>query len=143
MVDFTPFAALMGGGLIGLASAIYLLAHGRICGISGILGGLLCRETDERAVRLTFFGGLLAGGAILAVVAPSVFASAFTPTLSLAVVAGLLVGFGTQLGSGCTSGHGVCGTSRLSARSLVATGTFMLTGFITVYIVQHVIGGGL
>src|SRR5690606_35437106 len=101
MVDFTPFAALTGGGLIGLASAIYLLAHGRICGISGILGGLLCRETDERAVRLTFFGGLLAGGAILAVVAPSAFASAFTPTLSLAIATGLLVGFGTQLGSGC------------------------------------------
>lgn len=142
MHDFTPLSALLGGALIGLASALFLLAHGRVAGISGLLGGLLRRGADLPLVRAAFIGGLLAGGVVLRFVYPSAFDTAWAPSLALAVGAGLLVGFGTQLGGGCTSGHGVCGVSRLSARSLVATGSFMLTGFATVFVVRHILGGG-
>lgn len=142
MHHFTPFTALIGGGLIGLSASLFLLAHGRICGISGLLGGLLRRNGDTPRMRGAFVGGLLAGGAVLQLVSPSLFESSWTPSLLLAVPSGLLVGFGTRLGNGCTSGHGVCGVSRLSVRSLVATGTFVATGFITILITRHVLGGG-
>lgn len=142
MHDFSPLAALFGGSLIGLAAALFLLAHGRICGISGLVGALLRRNMDVPWVRAAFLGGLLAGGAVLGFAAPALFDTSWTPSLTLAIPAGLLVGFGTQLGNGCTSGHGVCGISRLSVRSLVATGVFMVAGFATVFLTRHVLGGG-
>lgn len=141
MHNFTPLPALIGGVLIGLAAALYLLAQGRICGISGIFGGLLRSSADPPQPRWAFLGGLLVGGVLLRLVAPEVFDSTWTPSWSWAIPAGLLVGYGTQLGNGCTSGHGVCGISRLSPRSLVATGTFMFTGFATVFVVRHLLGG--
>ncbi|NUP08959.1 MAG: YeeE/YedE family protein [Polyangiaceae bacterium] len=121
---------LAGGALIGLASALYLATHGRIAGISGIVSGVLDRAGDWRA-RLAFIVGLVAAGALVALAKPLLFEG---PVASLPVVAaaGLLVGMGTRLGSGCTSGHGVCGTGRLSLRSVAATLTFMATGALAV-----------
>lgn len=141
MDSFTPLSALTGGILIGLAAALLLIANGRIAGISGIVGGLLPPRSGDATWRAWFLGGLLGAGALVAVVHPGAFeAGTHRSTLALAA-AGLLVGFGTQLGNGCTSGHGVCGISRLSARSIVATVVFMATGAITVFVVDHVIGG--
>ena len=142
MHDLTPLPALIGGGLIGLAASLFLLTHGKVAGISGLYGGLLRRGTSDRALRFWFLAGLIGAGALLKFVFPAAFATTWTATLPVVLVAGVLVGFGTQLGNGCTSGHGVCGISRLSVRSLVATGTFMATGFATVFIVRHLIGGG-
>jgi uncharacterized membrane protein YedE/YeeE len=137
---FTPLASLAGGLLIGLGAALLLLANGRIAGISGILGGLLRPAGGDIAWRLAFVGGLL--------VAPLVWLAmqAMPPaqidhTPALLAVSGLLVGLGTRFGSGCTSGHGVCGIARLSPRSLMATACFMLAGFLTVYVTRHVLGG--
>jgi uncharacterized protein len=141
MHDFTPIPALIGGALIGLAACLFLLTHGKVAGISGLYGGLFRRGTSDRSVRLSFIIGLLLSGVLVRVIHPDAFASAWTASLPLALVAGLVVGFGTQLGNGCTSGHGVCGISRLSVRSLVATGTFMAAGFATVFVVRHVLGG--
>lgn len=141
MNDFTPIPALVGGALIGLAASLFLLTHGRVAGISGLLGGVLRRGGEARRVRVAFLLGLLAGGVGLRVLAPNVFESAWAASLPVALVAGIVVGFGTQLGNGCTSGHGVCGISRFSVRSLVATGTFMATGFLTVFVVRHLLGG--
>lgn len=140
MHDFTPLSALVGGALIGLAASLFLLAHGRVAGISGLYGGMLRRSTDGRGVRVTFIAGLLVGGLVLRFVFPAAFASSWMAPLPVALIAGAIVGFGTQLGNGCTSGHGVCGLSRLSIRSLVATGTFMLAGIVTVFVVRHVLG---
>ena len=130
---------LTGGALIGLAAALLLAWLGRIAGISGILGGVL-RATPDRAWRVAFLAALMGAGALtvhaLGQVVPS---PANTPVLLLA---GLLVGYGTSLGSGCTSGHGVCGLGRLSTRSLVAVVVFMATAFVTVYISRHLLGGG-
>jgi len=142
MHDFSPWAALLGGGLIGLAASLFLVAHGRVCGISGIFAGLLRRNADVPWVRAAFVGGLLAGGVVLRIVAPASFDASWTPSVMLAIPAGLLVGFGTQLGGGCTSGHGICGLSGLSVRSLVATSVFMATGFATVFVARHLVGGG-
>ncbi len=123
--------ATSGGMLIGAASALLLLTHGRIAGISGIVGRLVQRETnDDGRWRLAFVGGLLAAGAIAAAVAPATL-GAPTKSAITVVIAGLLVGYGTHLARGCTSGHGVCGVSRLSGRSLVAVTTFMTTAAIT------------
>lgn len=136
---FTPLSAILGGSLIGLAAALLLLALGRIAGISGIVAGLLRRpDRTETPWRLAFVLGLLlaplAWQGVAALPPPRIAAD--TPTL---VAAGLLVGFGARLGAGCTSGHGVCGLSRLSPRSLVATLSFMATGFLTVFAVRHLI----
>jgi uncharacterized membrane protein YedE/YeeE len=132
---FTPWTSLAGGVLIGLAAALLILLNGRIAGISGIVGGLLRPVPGERAWRIAFLAGL--AGAPLAWLAfaplPAATVDAGTPLL---VAAGLLVGVGTRYGSGCTSGHGVCGVSRLSPRSLAATGLFMLAGFATVYLMR-------
>ena len=136
MTEFTPIASTVGGLLIGLASAIMLVFNGRIAGISGILGGAIDGRAAETSWRRLFLVGLLLGGAASLLVAPSAFGHAPVST-PLVVVAGLLVGFGTRLGSGCTSGHGVCGISRMSGRSLVATATFMAAGFTVVYLVRH------
>lgn len=137
-----PSLALAGGILIGLSASLLLLTHGRIAGISGIYGGLLRHQGTERLFRLAFLGGLLFAGGVLAVVAPYVFPAATSSSTPLAIVAvaGALVGYGTRLGGGCTSGHGVCGMSRLSARSLVATLTFIATGALTVFSMRHLFG---
>ncbi len=141
MHHFTPLASALGGALIGLSASILLLFNGRIAGISGIFAGLLSPVRGEIAWRAAFAGGLVLGGAALYLAAPSFFAVTYDRTLAAVAVAGLLVGFGVRLASGCTSGHGVCGISRLSVRSLVATLTFITTGAITVYCVR-VLGGG-
>lgn len=137
---FTPLLSLSGGLLIGLAAAALVLFNGRIAGISGIVGGLLRPQTGDRAWRLAFIVGLLLSPLLygLVVALPESRVDAGWPTL---IAAGLLVGIGTRYGSGCTSGHGVCGISRLSPRSLVATVIFMAAGFATVFIVRHVLGG--
>jgi uncharacterized membrane protein YedE/YeeE len=138
-VNFTPWSSLAGGVLIGLAAAMFLLFNGRIAGISGILGGLLQWPKGDVAWRVAFLVGLVAAPAAYGLFAPlpQVRVDAGTATL---VVAGLLVGIGTRYGSGCTSGHGVCGLSRRSPRSLAATAAFMAAGFVTVFIVRHLIG---
>jgi uncharacterized membrane protein YedE/YeeE len=137
--DFTPVPALIGGALIGLSASLLLLSHGKVAGISGIFGALLRVGTTDRSFRASFLLGLLGTGLVLGRLLPGAFVSSFVPGLPLALLAGVVVGVGTQLGSGCTSGHGVCGISRLSVRSLLATGTFMATGFATVFILRHVL----
>jgi uncharacterized membrane protein YedE/YeeE len=136
---FTPWASLAGGILLGLASALFILVNGRILGISGILGGLLRPQNADAGWRVAFLLGMLAAPATLSWVVPAGLVSA--PRIDAGyvavVIAGLLVGYGTRLGSGCTSGHGVCGLSRLSPRSLVATGSFMAAGFAIVYVMRH------
>lgn len=132
----------MGGILIGLSSALVLLSHGKIAGISGMFGGMLHTGTSDRPFRASFVAGLLAGGFLMKLVYPQAFVSTFVPTLSIALVSGAIVGFGTQLGNGCTSGHGVCGVSRFSIRSIVATITFMATGFATVFVTRHLLHWG-
>lgn len=135
---FTPWSSLLGGAVIGLAAALLVLMNGRIAGISGILGGLLRSVHGDRGWRLAFLAGLIAAPLLYALVhpMPQVQVEADYPTL---IAAGLAVGVGTRYGAGCTSGHGVCGLSRLSWRSLVATMAFMASGFATVFIVRHVL----
>jgi uncharacterized membrane protein YedE/YeeE len=142
MHDLTPLNALLGGALIGLAASLFLLTHGKVAGISGIYGGMLRRGAGDRAFRLWFLAGLVLTGSALRLALPAAFASSWNATLPVVLIAGLIVGFGTQLGNGCTSGHGVCGISRLSVRSLVATATFIASGAVTVFIVRHVLRGG-
>jgi uncharacterized membrane protein YedE/YeeE len=135
MVISSLAAALAGGVLIGVAASLLLLLHGRLAGVGGIVAGLLQRPGGEWGWRGAFVAGLLAGGGLLAVLQPSALApSPASPTLL--VIAGAAVGFGTRLGGGCTSGHGICGVSRLSKRAVVATLTFMLTGAIVVALVR-------
>ncbi|PTL82766.1 YeeE/YedE family protein [Vitiosangium sp. GDMCC 1.1324] len=133
---------LLGGALLGLSASLLLLFNGRVAGISGIAGGLLPPTRGELGWRLAFLAGLVAGGLLLRVLWPASLESSARPGAIGLVVAGLLVGFGTRLGSGCTSGHGVCGLARGATRSLVATLTFMATGALTVFVVRHVLGGG-
>jgi uncharacterized membrane protein YedE/YeeE len=137
-VHFTPWSALAGGGLIGLAAAWLLLVDGRILGVSGILGGLLTPRRGEVLWRFALILGLIVSPALAYVVFGAVGAGVSTnlPTL---LAAGLLVGIGTRLSKGCTSGHGVCGLAHLSPRSAVATGAFMASGFLTVFIVRHIL----
>lgn len=135
---FTPWSSLAGGVLIGLAAAVLVLMNGRVAGISGILGGLLRSVHGDRGWRLAFLSGLIGAPLLFALVhpLPAVQVEADYPTLLLA---GLAVGIGTRYGAGCTSGHGVCGLSRLSLRSLAATVTFMAAGFVMVYVVRHLL----
>ncbi len=135
---YTPLASLLGGVLIGLAAALFALFNGRIAGISGIVGGLLRSKAGDTAWRIAFIAGLLAAPWLFQAFAPlpEIHVGAATGTLLLA---GLLVGIGTRYGSGCTSGHGVCGLARLSPRSLVATVGFMLAGFVTVFVIRHLL----
>lgn len=139
-IHFTPWTALAGGILLGLASAAFILLNGRVLGISGILGGLLAPRRGDIAWRMSFLAGLLLAPAVLTLLVPGLIRApridAGTVTL---IAAGLLVGIGTRYGSGCTSGHGVCGLSRLSPRSLAATLAFMAAGFATVFIIRHLI----
>ncbi|MFW5924722.1 MAG: YeeE/YedE family protein [Myxococcota bacterium] len=144
MTEFTPLASLVGGLMIGTSAALLLLANGRIAGISGIAGGLLTRPPrGDVAWRAVFLAGLLAGGAVMMLWNPGLFAFELDRSLLALAGAGLLVGFGTRLGNGCTSGHGVCGISRFSVRSIAATGTFMVAGVVTVFVVRHFLGGVL
>lgn len=138
--SFTPLTATAGGLVIGLAAAMFILGIGRIAGISGIVGGLLSPARGDIAWRVLFVAGLLLAPWVwrFAAPLPDIRIDANGPLL---IVAGLLVGYGTRLGSGCTSGHGVCGISRLSWRSIAATGLFMAAGFVTVGLVRHVFGG--
>jgi uncharacterized protein len=133
---FTPVASLAGGALIGIAAAMLLLFSGRVAGISGIVGGLLRPHRGDVAWRLAFVGGLLAAPALMALLGEQT-APRIDAGFGTLVLAGLLVGAGTSYGSGCTSGHGVCGLSRLSPRSLVATLAFMAAGMAAVYVVRH------
>jgi uncharacterized membrane protein YedE/YeeE len=135
-VHFTPWASLAGGLLIGVAVAMFALLNGRAAGISGILGGLLWPRPGEIGWRLAFIGGLLVAPAVVRLVA-SLPAPRIEAGFATLVVAGLAVGVGTSYGSGCTSGHGVCGLSRLSPRSAAATAAFMLAGMATVFAVRH------
>ncbi|MBD8632928.1 YeeE/YedE family protein [Oxalobacteraceae sp. CFBP 8755] len=136
--DFTPWTALGGGLLIGLAAAMFVLFNGRIAGISGILGGLLRPARGERGWRIAFLLGLVAAPLVYTLVAP-LPAMRIDAGMGTLIAAGLLVGIGTRYGAGCTSGHGVCGLARGSARSLAATLAFMGAGFATVFIVRHLL----
>jgi uncharacterized membrane protein YedE/YeeE len=140
MASFDPFSALIGGALIGLASVLLMLLTGRIAGISGILGGTLAMGGDERLWRLAFIAGLIAAPIASGLVGWPLPEPQLPENWLVIVVAGLLVGFGSRLGGGCTSGHGVCGIARLSARSIAATAIFMATAIIVVAIVRHGIG---
>ncbi|MDP1558333.1 MAG: YeeE/YedE family protein [Nitrosomonas sp.] len=135
--DYIPFPALAGGMLVGVAVALLILLNGRIAGISGIVGGLFRLQASDIGWRIAFVSGL--------VVSPLVWQQFFglphiriDANYAMLIIAGLIVGFGARYGSGCTSGHAVCGVSRLSLRSIVATLVFMLTGFVTVYLIRHV-----
>ena len=136
--NFTPWASLAGGILLGLASAMFILINGRILGISGIIGGLLRPTSGDVGWRLAFVLGMLVAPLLYLLLAGPV-AVRIDASWATLVVAGLLVGVGTRFGSGCTSGHGVCGLSRLSPRSLVATLAFMGAGFVTVYLMRHLL----
>lgn len=137
--QFTPWSSLGGGILIGLSVSILLLGNGRIAGISGVVGGILSLNRNELAERIAFVAGLILAPLL-------VWGLIERPTVQIdsgvlaIIIAGLLVGLGSRLGSGCTSGHGVCGLARLSIRSLAATLTFMAAGFITVFVVRHLLG---
>jgi uncharacterized membrane protein YedE/YeeE len=139
--NFTPFAGLGDGLLIGAAASLFVLVYGRVLGISGILGGLFGGAREEILFRLALIAGIVIAPLLLTSVGtnlPDITVSVSWPML---IVAGLLVGFGTRLGNGCTSGHGVCGLARLSRRSIVATLVFFATAAVTVYAVRHVFGG--
>lgn len=141
MSEFTPISGLLGGLLIGLASAALLFANGRIAGVSGILGRSFFPSGGDLGWRVAFLAGLPLGAFLVGIVAPSTTALAITHSTPLLVAGGLLVGVGTQIGSGCTSGHGICGLGRGSRRSFVATVTFMAVGIATVFVVRHLLGG--
>ena len=138
---FTPWASLTGGIVLGVASALFILINGRILGISGILGGLLPPKLGDTSWRIAFLLGLFVAPTVFHALVPVeyIIAPRIEAAEWMVVVAGLLVGIGTRYASGCTSGHGVCGLSRLSPRSLVATASFMSAGFMTVYVVRHLI----
>lgn len=131
----------VGGAFIGLSASLLLLSHGKIAGISGMIGGLLNPKITDRSYRAWFLAGLILVGFVVNLVNPQMLASRSSTSLGLTAAAGLLVGFGTSLGNGCTSGHGVCGISRLSTRSLLATAAFVVTGAVTVFVARHLTGG--
>ena len=137
MENFTPISGLLGGMLIGLATTLMLLLNGRIAGVSGIVGGLLTRKGSEVGWRAMFVAGLLLGALVYMLATGGALLVRIEASLPIVVVAGLLVGFGTRLGSGCTSGHGVSGLARFSKRSIVATSVFMGAGIVTVFLTHH------
>lgn len=138
--NFTPYSALLGGVLVGISATLLMWLNGRIAGISGILGGLLPPEKGESAWRLAFVVGLVGGGLAFAYGGGDMSSIAIEANTATLIGAGLLVGFGTRLGAGCTSGHGVCGIGRLSARGIVSTITYIGVAMITVFITHHVLG---
>jgi len=142
MTEFTPWSALAGGTLIGLASAVLLLASGRIAGISGITAGLLRPWDGEGTWRWMFIAGLILGSVLYGLFGGDLAAVQIDANTATLIGGGLLVGIGTRLGGGCTSGHGVCGISRLSVRSITATLIFMATAAVVVFVMRHILGGG-
>lgn len=141
MTEHTLLQSLVGGLLIGTSVSIMLFCNGRVAGVSGIIGGMFRKDTQDLSWRALFLLGLLSGGYLLGSTQLAHDMVPLNHSYQSIIVAGLLVGFGTRLGGGCTSGHGVCGISRFSGRSLVATVTFLTTGAVLVYIVRHVLGG--
>jgi uncharacterized protein len=141
MADFTPISAAIGGALIGLAAVLMMRLNGRIAGITGIVAGLLEPQGNDRAWRAAFIVGLLAAPLSAALVGYAVPIARLPSNFAVIAAAGLLVGFGTRLGNGCTSGHGVCGIARLSTRSIIATATFMVAAMIVVALTRQLIGG--
>jgi len=142
MTEFTPIASLIGGSLIGCAAVLLMAANGRIAGISGIVSALLPPASGEDFLpRLTFVAGLVSAPLLYQFASGEAVPQSVSSDLVLMAIAGLLVGFGSVYGSGCTSGHGVCGLARLSVRSLAATVTFMAVAIVTVYVMRHVAGG--
>jgi uncharacterized protein len=137
--NFTPWASLAGGAVIGLAAALLVLFNGRIAGISGIIGGLIKPKVGDFNWRLAFILGLIAAPIVWQIFAP-LPSIQIDGSYTLLAVAGLITGIGTRYGAGCTSGHGICGLSRVSPRSIIATLAFMGTGFVTVYVMRHVLG---
>ncbi len=140
MTEFTPLASLAGGGLIGLAAVLLMAVHGRIAGLSGILGGVLPPVAGDWGWRAAFLMGAVVAPAIMVGFGASVPFDSAVP-LGWLVLGGIVAGFGVQLGGGCSSGHGVCGIARLSRRSIMATLVFMLTTGLTVFVIRHVLGG--
>jgi uncharacterized membrane protein YedE/YeeE len=138
---FTPWLSLAGGVVLGLGAAIFILANGRVLGVSGILGGVIRPRWGDIGWRLAFLAGMLLAPVTFGLLAPANFLTQarVDAGYSAVVVAGLLVGYGTRLGSGCTSGHGICGLARLSPRSMAATVTFMVAGFFIVYVIRHLL----
>jgi uncharacterized membrane protein YedE/YeeE len=137
--NFTPVSGLIGGLLIGLAALLMLLLNGRISGISGIVGGLVTPKSSDAGWRIAFVAGLLLGAFAYVLATGGAIPVTMQASVPVLVAAGLLVGFGTRLGSGCTSGHGVCGIARLSKRSIVATSVFFGVAMLTVFLTRHVI----
>jgi len=135
--------SLAGGGLIGIAVTILLLFNGRVCGISGIIASSLRKPNGEDLWRYLFLGGMLVGGVLAGTMRPELFSNLSGRSNLSVLIAGLLVGYGTVMGSGCTSGHGICGISRFSIRSVIATLTFMLFGFLTVQCIFYFAGGSV
>ncbi len=140
MENFSPISALVGGVLIGISASILLLFNGRTAGISGIVGGLVSLPKGDMLWRGLFLGALVVGALLYRLADPASAVIKITGSVPLLVIGGLIVGFGTRLGSGCTSGHGVCGIARLSRRSVVATLCFMLSAMVTVYVARHMVG---
>jgi hypothetical protein len=140
MENFSPISAAIGGALIGLAAVLLMLFNGRIAGVTGIADGLINPRTDDRLWRLAFSLGLIAAPLAAALVGHAVPMPQMPASYVVIAVAGLLVGFGTRLGNGCTSGHGICGIARLSPRSIVATLVFMAAAIVVVALMRHVIG---
>ena len=141
MAEFDPISSLAGGVLIGIAAGVLWVFNGRLAGISGIFGDALGIRLADVGWRWVFVAGLIAGGGVMYLIDPAYFPRGVQGGLTVAIVGGLLVGIGTRMGSGCTSGHGVCGISRMSPRSIAATLIFMATGGITVFVTQHLLGG--
>ena len=141
MANFTPLSAAIGGALIGLSAVLLMLLSGRIAGISGIYGGLLNPDSSDRGWRIAFIAGLILAPLLAGWIGYGMPKPQLPSSWTVIIAAGLLVGFGARLGGGCTSGHGICGVARLSARSIAATAIFMLTAIATVAITRHVLGG--
>jgi len=141
MAHFTPISAAIGGALIGLAAVLLMLLNGRIAGVTGVLAGLIDPLSTDRGWRAAFVGGLIAAPLTAALLGYTVPVPQMPASLVVIALGGLLVGFGTRLSNGCTSGHGVCGIARLSPRSIVATAVFMAAAIVVVAVIRHVIGG--
>src|SRR3954454_5400922 len=141
MAHFTPVSAAIGGVLIGLSAVLLMLSTGRIAGISGIFSGLLNVRGEDKGWRIAFIAGLILAPVVAGLIGYGMAQPKLPSNWVVIIVAGLLVGFGTRLGGGCTSGHGICGIARLSRRSITATIVFMLMAIVTVAIMRHVVGG--
>ena len=143
MQNFSPIESLVGGIVIGIAALVLLRFYSRIAGISGIFGGLFPFNTGETLWRMIFLAGLITGGVVLSFLHPGAVTFELAYSNPALILAGLLVGFGSRMGNGCTSGHGICGLGRLESRSVVAVLTFMVTGILTAVLVQQLLGGAI